>query len=633
MLLGLMRKHAQTWIIKSVIAMIALVFIFYFGYNFTSDEGIKVAEVNGESIGRREYEKAYRDMLINLQNEYKDVWSDKLIDAFDLKTRALEGLIQQKIINQEAEKMGLMVTKNEIQERILEFPTFFTNGRFDESKYRYLLTSNHITPEEFEKSLSTDLLQQKLTQFLTTFLILSDQEIRDNYTYANEKIKLAFVKFSPDEFKESIQKEKEAVNSFFEERKESYRAPEKIKIAYIKISPASFRDKVKLDDDVLKGYYEDNIDTFTQENQVKARHILFKVAPDASPEDQDKIKEKAESVLERAKKGEDFSELAKEFSDDPSKSKGGDLGYFTKGRMVKEFEDAAFSLKKDEISDLVKTTYGYHIIKVDDIRESKVKTFDEVRGQIDSVLRRTRSVEMAEDRALSLIDQIPYDIDLKEFAADHEAPFYNSEFFSRSEPIPMIRSNSKLVETLFNLQKGDVTELIELNNEFYIMQVIERKDSYLPELDEVLAQVEEDYVDNMALEMAAAEAEKYLQSVREKGDWEALAKEKNRTIETTDFFSRRGNPGKIGSAPGLQEEAFKLDADNPYPEQVFKNNKGAYVVKWEEKQGIDPAKYEEEKEMYGKSLTQRKQQEAFLDWIDRMKAKSKIDTSYFDKIK
>jgi peptidyl-prolyl cis-trans isomerase D len=639
MLLSLMRKHAQSWIIKFMIALIAVVFIFYFGYSFHSDERLKVAEINGEPISRVQYERAYRNIVSNYQNQYKSMWSDNLIEVFDLKNKALEALIEQKILIQEAERLGLMVTKNEIREKILNNPNFFMDGRFNESRYRSVLSSYfHISPEAYEEDLSKNLLHQKLVQFLTTFLVPSDQDILDHYRYINEKIKLSFVKFSPDEYKSSVEKDKESVKAFFEERKENYRKPEKIKIGYIEISPKQFKDKVELDEDLLTGYYESNISIFTQEKQVKASHILFKVADDASPEDQKKVEEKAASVLEKAKKGEDFAELAKQFSDDTTKSKGGDLGYYTESQMLKdfkdkEFADAVFSLNKGAISDLVKTDYGYNIIKVEDIRDESVKPYPEVREQIENTMRQNSSMDMAKSRALDLIDQMPYEIDLKEYASDHGVPYSSTDFFSESELIPVIRGNSKLKETLFAFQKGDITEVVDLNDSYFIIQVIDKKDSYLPELDEVYVSAEVDFIDHMALESAKAEAEKYLQALKEDGKWEELAKEKNKAVESTDFFARRGTPRKIGAVSGLQEAVFKLNADNLFPDRIFDNNKGAIVVKWEAKQDIDQEKYKEEKERYTESVTQMKQSEVFSDWIEKMKAKSDIDRSYFEKYK
>jgi peptidyl-prolyl cis-trans isomerase D len=633
MLLSLMRKHAQSWIIKFLIGIIAVVFIFYFGYSFNSDNRIKVAEVNGEAIGRVEYEKAYNNLLTSFQNQYRSAWSDKLAEAFDLKTRALEGIIEQRIIAQEAEKLGITVTKSEIQNKILEIPAFLSDGKFDENRYRALLSNNRTTPEEFEKEYTKELLQQKVAQFVTTFITPTNQDVLDNYRYDNEKVKVGFVKFTPDEFKAAIAVDKKALEAFFNEKKEGYRIPEKIKIGYIRIGAEKFNDKVTLEEDELKAYYEDNLKMFTQEEQVKASHILFKIAQDASPEEVKKTEEKAASVLERAKKGEDFAALAKEFSDDSSKSKGGDLGYFTKGRMVKEFEAAAFSLKPGEISNLVKTDYGFHIIKVEDKKEKAVKTYDEAKAQVDSIVRRIKSMDMANERARTLLDQMPYDIALDKYAAENNEQYVTTDFFSQAEPAPVIMNNTKLAENLFTMSKGDLTEIIEQNNEFYIMQVIDKKDSYVPKLEEVYAAVEADYVSSEALKAARAAAEAYLKTVKETGKWTVLATEKGKTPDSTDFFTREGSPEKIGAAQGLSDAAFNLTKDKPFPETVFENQTGAYVIKWEDRQGIDEAKFNEEKDKYTESLTASKRQEAVRDWIAKLKAKAKIDLSYFERVK
>jgi peptidyl-prolyl cis-trans isomerase D len=633
MVLSLMRKHAQSWIIKFLIGIIVVVFVLYFGYSFNTDDGVKVAEVNGDAIGRVEYEKAYNDMLTSFQNQYKSFWNDKLVEAFDLKNRALEGLIEQKLISQEAEKLGLTVTKSEIQQKILEIPAFLTDGRFDEERYRALLTNNRTTPETFEKEYTKELLQQKVAQFLTTFIVPSSQDVLDEYRYANEKVKIGFVKFTPDEFKTSVTTDKDALDTFFNEKKEGYRVPEKIKIAYIKIGAEKFMDQVTLEEDDLKAYYEDNIDMFTQQKQVKASHILFKTAPEATGEEVKKIEEKATSVLERAKKGEDFAALATEFSEDSSKSKGGDLGYFTEGKMVKEFEDAAFKLEPGQISELVKTNYGFHIIKVEDKKERSVKTYDEVKGQIDTILRRIKSIDMADERARSLLDQMPYDVELEKYAQENNEQYITTDYFSQAEPAPVIMNNTKLAETLFTLAKGELTEIIEQNNEFYIMQVIDKKESYVPKLEEVYGAVEADYVDSMALKAAKAAAEAYLKTLKETGKWEELAAEKGKAIDSTDYFTREGSPEKIGPAQGLNEAAFNLTQDKPFPETVFENQTGAYVIRWEERQGIDEAKFNEEKESYTEKVINRKRQEAIRDWIARLKAKAKIDLSYFERVR
>ncbi|HEJ83570.1 MAG TPA: hypothetical protein ENO25_03285, partial [Desulfobacteraceae bacterium] len=409
MLLSLMRRHAKSWLIKFLIAIIALVFIFYFGYSFTSKEGVKVAEVNGEVISGMEYQRTYRELLTNLKREYGTVWNDNLIKVFDLKNRALEELIDKKIISQEARRIGMDITEKEIQDRILSYPAFQFRGQFDENRYRSLLANNRMKPENFETIIAQDMLRQKLSQFLLTFLLASDREILEQYTYMNQQVKIGFVHFAPEDFKESIQIDPDPMKNYFEEHKEAYRIPEKIKLSYITIDPDDFREKIRLDDLEIVSYYEDNMEMFTEERQVKARHILFKVDPDAPEDEEKKVKERALEVLEKAHSGSDFSELAKQYSEGPTREDGGDLGYFSRGRMVKPFEDAAFAMEKGQISDLVRTSFGYHIIKVEDIREEKTKPLEEVREQISDILTRTQSMDLANEKALSLIDQMPYD--------------------------------------------------------------------------------------------------------------------------------------------------------------------------------------------------------------------------------
>jgi peptidyl-prolyl cis-trans isomerase D len=634
MLLSLMRKHAKSWLIKFLIAIIAIVFIFYFGWSFTSDSSAKVAEVNGEIISKLEYEKEYRDLYLNFKNQYQNVWDDNLIKVLDLKNKALERLIEKKLISQEARKIGLNITENEIQEKIAEIPAFQTNGYFDERRYRALLSSNRMKPEDFEESFSQDLLQQKLDQFLMTFSDISDQDVLDYYQYANEKVKLSFVKFSPEDFKDSIEINQAPMNKFFENNKEEYRVPAKIKLTYITIDPDTFKEQVQIQEHEIISYYEENTDMFTQEKQVKIRHILFRIPPDSSPEDELAIKEKALSVLRKAREGEDFAKLAKEYSEGPAKEKGGDLGYLTRGSMtkeVKEFEDTAFDMEKGQISDLVKTSMGYHIIKVEDIRERKTKSLDEVRDQIVNILTRNESMDLANEKALSLIDQMPYDVDLAQYAEQHHVPVASTDYFSEYEPIPIIEGNEKLLDTLFSLEKNDVSELIELNNIFYIMQVSDKKNSYLPELEEVFTQVREDYIQHMALLSAKLRAEEYLEALKGGRDWDELAKERNLKTDTTNFFTRLAFPDKIGAAPGIQEAAFKLSDNNRYPDKVFENDEGAFVIRWEEKQEIDKSKYQNDKKRYADGLMRQRQQAIFRSWVERLKKNAEIDRSEFQR--
>jgi peptidyl-prolyl cis-trans isomerase D len=620
-----MRKHAKSWLIKTLIGMIAVVFVFYFGYSFTSRGGVKIAYVNGEPISGLEYQKTYRRLLEALQRDYKNVWSENLIEVFDLKNRALENLINQKLIDQEARRMGLDVTEKEIQDAIIAYPAFQFNGRFDENRYRSLLDRNRMSPEDFEAGVAQDLLQKKLTQLLITFLPVTDQEVLDHYTFSNRKVKISFVQFLPEKFKKSVKFDPTAMEKYFDEHKEEYRVPDKIKIAHITIDPSKFRDQVAVKDREVEDYYEENLEVFKQKRQVRARHILFKLAQDAPEQEEEKVKEKALSVLKRAREGDDFAALAKKHSEGPTAKKGGDLGYFSPGQMVKPFEEGAYKLKKGEISDLVRTPFGYHIIKVEDIKEARTKPLEEVKEQIKETLRNMTSTDLAHEKALTLIDQMPYEVDLSQYAERHQVPITESGYFSEDEAIPEIEGDEKLRQSLFSLQKNEVSELLEFKGEFYIIQIVDKRPSYLPEMKEVDEKLRKDFSAHLAKGEARSAAEKYLTQLKGGEDWKQLAKKHGFSTQTTDFFSRNDFISQIGYAPDLQEAAFQINKESRYADDVFENKKGVFVIKWEEQKEIDEKKYKEDKERYRYSLMQAKHQAILQDWLDNLKERAQIE--------
>jgi peptidyl-prolyl cis-trans isomerase D len=625
MVLSIMRRHAKSWLIKFLIGMIAVVFIFYFGYSFTSRSAAKIAYVNGEPISGVEYQKTYRRYLENLQRTYKNVWNENLIEEFDLKDKALDELINRKLVSQEARKIGLDITDKEIQAEILSYPAFQYGGHFDESRYRALLSQNRMKPEDFEKGIAQELLQRKLRQFLMTFSPVTEQEVLEQYTFSNQKVKISFVQFQPKDFEKSVVVESQAMESYFEEHKEEYRVPEKIKIAYITIDPNAFKSEVSITDQEVEYYYEDNREMFAQKKEIRARHILFKLDPKAPEEEVGKVREKASAVLEKARRGDDFADLAKKYSEGPSAQKGGDLGYFGKGQMVKPFEEAAFKMKKGEISELVRTQFGYHIIKVEDVKEARTKTLEEVRGEIKKTLTDMASMDLAHEKALSLIDQMPYEVDLKEYAEKQKVPVKQSGYFSSTESIPDIGGDEKLLKSIFSFEKGDVSDVLEFKGKFYIIQIVDKEPSHLPELKDVKEKVKKDFSTHLATLEAKSAAEAYLADLKGGRDWKKLAKEKNLTPKTTDFFTRNDYNPQIGYAPDLQEAAFSLNENRSYPDSVFETDKGVIVIRFEGRKGIDRAKYEEEKEDYRTSLMRAKNQVIYRDWLKGLKGRSQIE--------
>jgi peptidyl-prolyl cis-trans isomerase D len=624
MFITVMRRYTKSIIIRVMIGLIAVVFVFWGIYTIRGRPGMKVAYVNGDLITGQEYQAIYRQMLEALQRRYGSYWNDNLIQAFQLKQRALDSLINKRLVDQEAHKLGLRVTDDEVAGAILTYPAFQVNGRFDESRYRSLLNYNRMEPGDFESVMRSELLEQKIHQFIKSFFPITDTEAEYFYTYQREKIKIDFVLFDPQKYKGKRAPTDAEKEKYFEEHKEKYRIPAKIKIAYLAIDPSDFEHNVTVSGEELLDYYELNKEQFTTQEQVKARLILLKLSPDASESEVAKVKDKALAIVKEVKAGEDFSRAARAYSQDPTASKGGDLGYITRGQVAKPIEELAFGLKRGEIGGPVRTLSGWALIKVEDIRKATTKALSEVRDQIIATLKKDISKDMAHEKALSLVDQMPYNTDLAAYAAQYGLTVHESSYFSKSEPIPGLGEDERIKRSISSLGKGELSEVIEHQGKFYIIQVVDIKDSYIPRINEVSDQLNRDVEDYLSLISTKKEAEGYLEKLRGGARWLQLAKNKGLKTGETGFFSRGKKIPTIGFAPLLSEAAFSLSSEKRYPDQVFEVEDKIYVIRWLDRKGIDMADFEKEKKSYRQMLLVLKEGRIFDAWLQSLKDKAEI---------
>ena len=624
MFITLMRKHTKGILVKIMVGLIAVVFIFWGVYAIREKPGSKIAYVNGDLITGLEYEAQYREMLDALQKQYKEYWSDNLIKVFQLRQRALDNLINKRLISQESHRIGLGVTDDEAANAIFTYPAFQINGEFDEGRYKSLLRYNRMEPTDFESTIKSELLGQKIQNFIKCFFPITDMEIMDYYTFQKEKVNIGFVSFNPQDFKGKLEVKQDKKEAYFKENKEKYRIPEKIKIAYLVIDPSNFLDKVTIAEKEISDFYELNQETFKDPKQVKARHILLKLSPNAPESKGAETKEKALSLLKRLKDGEDFAALAKKYSQGPAASKGGDLDYITPGQMVKPFEELAFSLKKGEIGGPVRTQFGWHIIQVDDIKDATMKTFSEVRDQIVTTIKNDIGKEIAHERALTLMDQMPYDINLATYAAQHDLTVKESEYFPKNGPIPGLGGNERLTKSIYSLEKGEISEIIEHENKFYIIQVVDNKASHIPTMSEVTDQLQKDFINHLSLVAAKREAESYLEELKGGADWFELAKDKGLTTDETGFFTRREGTPKIGHTPFLSETIFSLSSQKRYPDEALEVNNKVYIVRWLTKEDIKMMDFDKDKDSFKQMLLSQKERRIFRVWLQLIKEKAVI---------
>ncbi len=623
-----MRTHATSWIIKVGLFFIIVVFAFYFGWGRIGKrhEGM-IAKVNGQLISTKDFKQTYQNLLALYRDRYKDRLSEDMIRALGLKQQALDELINNILLYQEGLRMNLRVSPEELRKSIQSYPLFQVNGKFSKAMYLRLLRLNRIEPGDFEQMQKQRLLIDKLRNLiLQNINIVSEEEARGAYLTENERVNLEFIRIEPSDFLEKSGATGTELEEHFSGHRESFRIPEKVNLQYMVFRPKDYRDKVDVSQEEIKTYYKANIDDFVIQKQARARHILIKVSPDSDPQKVEEARKRAEEILARAKKGEDFASLAKKYSEGPTAKQGGDLGYFTRGRMVREFEDAAFSLEPGELSSVVRTQFGFHIIKLEDVREERVQGLEEVRKSIESTLRDQNARDLAERSVEEAFYALYKGGEMEKVAEEHHVSIKETGFFSRGENIEDIPPSDEITSIGFSLKEGEISPVIEVSKNFYIFRLTEKQQSRLPELAEVRDRVERELGEKKAREKAESVAEDLLAELKGGKPMKEAATSKGLKVEETGLFKRWTNYiPKIGSSEGVGEVISLLSAENPYPDRPMKIGKDWVLIRFKELERPDMKQFESERETWGKMLRYRKAEEGYRRWLSALRGRSKIE--------
>jgi peptidyl-prolyl cis-trans isomerase D len=397
-----------------------------------------------------------------------------------------------------------------------------------------------------------------------------------------------------------------------------------VKVRYLKFDSKAYLSKVELSDEEVREYYDENIESFETPKTVEARHILIKVDQDADPETVKKTKERALKIMKLAREGKNFSELAKKYSEGPTRDKGGYLGTFKKEAMVKPFSDVAFSLKAGEISEPVRTRFGWHIIKVEKVNEAAVTSFDDAEKGIQKKLSEDMAKSLAYDDAETVSDNAFQEEDLINAAKERKMKILTTDFFSRKGPIKGIDNPSEFASVAFNLDVGEISNVHEYENGYYILQVIDKIQPKIPALDKVKKRVKLDLIKEKQDEKARADSETLLAALQSGKSIQTESKKFNLTPKTTGFFKRNGSIPKIGFEREISEAAFQLTDKKPLPGHVIKGSKGYYVFQFKDRKISDPENFVEEKEDIKNRLLAQKKSSMFDSLLAQIKSQSDI---------
>lgn len=624
-MLSIMRKHAGSWMIKVILFAIVVVFCFFGVNTFRNRQTTYVAQVNGETISYEQYRKTYNSLIEQYRQAYGGNINEEVLKMLRPQEQALNQLIFGALTLQEAQRLDLRVTDQELDDAIQSFPAFQENGGFSQQKANRLLAFNNFSVGDFRDSFRQDIMSNRVRALVYEGVTVTDEEARQWYDWNNAEVNLSYVVFAPETYKDLAPTD-EALKAHFESHQEDYKTEPKVKVRYLFFEPKSFEDQVTISDDAVAQYYDDNQNEFSKEKTVSARHILFKVDEKADEELVAQKKKLADDIYQKAKQGEDFAELAKQYSEGPTKEKGGDLGTFPKSRMVKPFADKAFSMQAGEISEPVRTRFGWHIIKVEKVNDAFVEPLDTVKERIRDKLMAARTRALALEKAEMVLDNVFDGDDLFAAGQTFKVPAKEAgPFTSKKPPEEGIGNPRKFTQAAFSLEKMAISEVLDVGNGFCLLQVVEKIDSVVPAFETVADKVREDVVEQMQNDRAKADAQALMDAAAEGASLEEAAKTFNQTKKETGFFKRDGNIPQIGREQDILKAAFELTKSKPMPGEPVKGRSGWYVIRLIERKLPDAEGFAKQKTEISDRLLAQKRQTALQAWLEDLKARSDVE--------
>ncbi len=593
-----------------------------------------VAKVSGEDITAEQVREAARQML---QQQGANLGPNASVLLPFFAQRAADQLIDRQALLSEAQHLGLKASPQEVKDELQHgrySAYFFPGGNFvGEAEYEGMLQRANLTPATFEDSVAKELLISKLQALITGGASVSDAAIRKEFDKQNTKVKFEYALLKQDDIKKGLHPTSEELKAFYDGHQKNYAnsIPEKRKVKYAAIDTGKIQDRVQISQDDLQAYYNQHRDQYRVAEQVKVSHILIKTP---LPGQDGKIDEKgvadaqhrAEDLLKQLKSGANFEDLARKNSEDPGSAKqGGSLGWIGKGRTVPEFEKAAFSLPKGQISDLVKSSYGFHIIRVDDKQDAHMKTLDEVKAEIEPILKQQKAQQLAQKQAEDLL-QAAKAQGLDAAAAAKGVSVVTSDFFGRKDLVPGLGPAPQFMDAVFTASEKSPPELASTSQGVAVFQLLAVKPQSTPTFEEIRSKVEQEFLNERSNILLTQKTQELSDRAKTEHDLKKAAKELGAEIKTSDFVSPDGQVPDIGSMTGQASVAFTLkpgDISGP----VNSGSDGA-VLQMLEVQAPSDTDFAAKRDQIRDTLLQGKEQELFGLFVtnlrDQMQKAGKI---------
>lgn len=626
-LLDRMRRH-QSWL-KWSLALVVLAFVVFYIPDFLQQETTTigasprelVAEVDGRPLMAGEFQQRYVAQVQAYRQQFAGALNAQLLRQLAVDQQILSQMVDEEVAVVEAERQGIGVSDDELAQQIFAIPGLQENGRFiGEARYEQLLRTQSppLTKAAFEERMRRSLLIDRLRSALTDWMAVSDDELNREYRTRNEKVKLQVVALTADAFRAQVSVTDADLSAHFDAHKAEYRVGEQRAIKYLLLDRDQVRQKITVPANDVQRYYNANIQQYQTPEQVRASHILLKT----EGKDEAVVRKEAQAVLAQINGGADFAELARKVSDDTSKEQGGDLDFFARGRMVPEFETAAFAMAPGQTSDIVKSQFGFHIIRVTDKRAGSTRTLDEVRQQIQDQLQQEIADQQITTRAQQLEIRIKDPGDLTEAAGENALMVQESGYFQQTDPIPGLGQAPQVAAQAFQLAEGAVSAGLATPRGVVFFTLAGKKDPFIPKLDEVKDRVREDAIRAKATELSRQRAAAVAGALKSAKDFSAAAKGQGLEAKDTALIARDSALPDVGVSAQVDKVAFTLPIGGV--SDPITTDSGTVVVKVVERDDVTPDEFRTAREQFRAELLNERRSRFFAAYMGKVKEKLNV---------
>jgi len=624
--MDILRQSAQSWGIKIAFGIIIAVFIFAFGAGgFNGNTDPVIAYVNDQPVPTQEFMQVYRETAEAMRAQNPNMDSEQF-QSPEFKKAVFDQMVSQKLLDAAARKLGISVSNNELSYSIRQIPGFNDdNGKFDMDRYQAFLQSRHMSAATFEDDIRNSALIRKLQEYITLPVKPSEAEARKLFDTASEKVQIDYYYISGADFIKNTKISEKEIEDFYKANPDKFTIPARSVIKYLSFTPEALAINETVSPEEIKAYYDANKNDFQQESEVNARHILIAVDKDASEKDVAAAEKKIKKILAKAKSGQDFAKLAKKYSEGPSSTKGGELGWFSRGSMVKPFEEAAFALKKGEISEPVRTRFGWHLIKVEDVHEAGQKELDQVKDDISNIIAEEKAADSITDKLDHAIDMLASGMKLDKISEDLGIAVQESQKATVKNLAQAFGMTESAAQTIISLASGTSTDMPVAVDGGYIL--VEKEKDIPPSLSPLKDQkqdIESFLSQQRAMQAAKAKAMAIMSQLTNEKTVAGTLKSIKKDLKTSEPFGRNGFVPNLGMNPKLAQAAFVAKKDQ-WLSDVFELPGGFIVARLDERIPPKDDAWKAQKDRFIDAIYQQRGNEVFNAFLTSLRSKAQIE--------